>query len=370
MMRGGAGNAVSSVLVVEPDQGVRHRMQSVLAPFHNIFTCGNADDALKLLDRNRFTAAVISAGTPPLGGVALMGTMPRFHDGGLLPVLLVCDTIDKSYLADARQAGVDDVLVRPFTEDLLHAKVSSLVSHAIEMSWEKLDKGPREVLKQTASAFKDATLGQDNGEPLNYGSFRESCEPLIKAVNDQDIKGILNGVKGHDDYTYVHSLRASTFLSFFGHAIGIRGDDLHTLAIGGLMHDIGKIDTPLTILNKPARLNDGEWSVMRNHVDKTVEMLDAADGVPQGVKIIAAQHHERLDGTGYPNNLKGKDLNELARMAAIVDVFGALTDRRPYKRAMAREQAFETMGDMSSHLDQNLVRIYRELLNDTCAAAA
>ncbi len=173
-------------------------------------------------------------------------------------------------------------------------------------------------------------------------------------------------MRQHDNYSYVHSLRVATFLTVFGQAIGLTGDDLLVLASGGLVHDIGKTSIPLDVLNKPGRLEPAEWAVMRSHVDRTLALLQRQpQPPPHGVLVIAAQHHEKLDGSGYPRGLRGPALNDLARMASIVDVFGALTDRRVYKPPMAPEQALDLMaGGMAAGLDQSLLVRFRGMLLD------
>jgi putative nucleotidyltransferase with HDIG domain len=171
-------------------------------------------------------------------------------------------------------------------------------------------------------------------------------------------------VRSHDDYTYAHSLRVATFLTLFGHGLGLRDDDLLTLTSGGLLHDIGKVAIPLSVLNKPGRLEPGEKAVMRTHVRRTMDMLLERSDVPRAVTIIAGQHHERPDGTGYPLGLSGSSINELARMAALADIFVALTDRRVYKPSMAPEEALTIMADMGWGVDQHLLRMFREILLD------
>jgi HD-GYP domain-containing protein (c-di-GMP phosphodiesterase class II) len=197
---------------------------------------------------------------------------------------------------------------------------------------------------------------------------QDACTPLIESVQNQDFQHILGGVKGHDNYSYVHSLRVGTILSLFGYNMGLRGDDLCMLASGGLVHDIGKMFIPFEILNKPGKLDEAEMQLMRSHVDRTAEYLKGCGTMPRGVSIIAEQHHEKLNGKGYPKGLT--DLNDLARMAAIADVFGALTDRRCYKPPMDPEEALKIMtGAMKEELDQHFLGLFREMLLDTARSA-
>ena len=104
---------------------------------------------------------------------------------------------------------------------------------------------------------------------------------------------------------------------------------------------------------------------MKSHVPETIKYLKASGDIPKAVFIIAEQHHEKLNGMGYPNGLKGSQLNQLARMSAVVDVFSALTDRRVYKEPMEAEKAIKIMEDeMTDHLDQRLVKMFKGMLGD------
>jgi len=156
-------------------------------------------------------------------------------------------------------------------------------------------------------------------------------------------------------------MRVATLLTLFGHGLGMKGDDLLILSTGGLIHDVGKLVTPEQILNKPGKLTEDEWPVMRDHVTRSTELLGASTDVTKGALIIASQHHEKIDGSGYPHGLKGKELNELARMSVIVDIFGALTDARSYKPSFPQEKAFGILESMQGQIDQDLLKVFRAI---------
>ena len=101
---------------------------------------------------------------------------------------------------------------------------------------------------------------------------------------------------------------------------------------------------------------------MKEHVNNSSAVYDNTPDITHGIRIIGEQHHEKLDGSGYPKGLKGNELNELARMSAIVDIFGALTDERSYKKAFPPEMAFDILEEMTNQLDQRLVKVFKEVL--------
>jgi putative nucleotidyltransferase with HDIG domain len=320
--------------------------------------------ALDTLARQPCAVVVMDEMAPPTGAPALLHQMrgdPKL--AGIGVVLISAD--GPAAKATALAAGADLVLPRPLDRNALVQAVTTLTNRNVEAKWEQLPTASRDVLRKTVDAFNGFSDEIIHGEHPNLGTVRDACSHLVTAVQNNDYRAILDGVRDHDNYSYVHSLRVATFLSVFGHAIGLKGDDLLTVATGGLVHDIGKMTIPLDVLNKPGQLDPKEWIMMQSHVTRTVSVLHRVSHIPKGVIVIAEQHHEKLNGTGYPKKLKGAQLNELARMASIVDVFGALTDRRVYKAPMSPEDALDLMlHEMGSSLDQKLLVCFQAMLLD------
>lgn len=256
----------------------------------------------------------------------------------------------------------DSFLERPFTKNKILITVSDAMSAGVEKKWEELPTEEKTALQSTLSDFQDISKAIEEKRPLDVAGTTESCQPLVESINNANFQGILQNVQGHHNYTYVHSLRVATYLTMFGHAIGMRGDELLTLATGGMLHDVGKTVTPQDVLNKSSKLDDEEWQCMKQHVDNSSRVYDTTPEITHGIRIIGEQHHEKLDGSGYPKGLKGNELNELARMSVICDIFGALTDERSYKEAFPPEMAFEILEEMDNQLDQRLVGVFREVL--------
>jgi HD-GYP domain-containing protein (c-di-GMP phosphodiesterase class II) len=281
------------------------------------------------------------------------------------PIVMVANGPEAKVQDLCRRAAVDDYLIKPYRRSLLLKRITGILNRKIEKSWDFLPDTQKRALRGTVDIFNNISDVIATGEPLPFGSVADACAPLVEAVNNHDFKSILNGVKDYDNYSYAHSMRVATLLSLFGCAAGIQGKDQLVLASGGLVHDAGKISIPHEILNKPGRLDEAEFAVMKSHVAHTISFLEACSEIPKSVTVIAAQHHEKIDGTGYPNGLKAGELNELARMAAIVDVFSALTDRRVYKPSMDPETALTLMSDqMKNHLDQHFLALFKTMLLD------
>ncbi|MGE5504977.1 MAG: HD domain-containing phosphohydrolase [Actinomycetota bacterium] len=334
-----------------------------LLSFYQVGLFGDARRALTELANISGVLMVIDQDVPPEGGIALLQRLREHPVLRTTPVVFIVDSDARQ--GAAVQAGADEVVTRPYKPSALLCAISCLSNRFVEAGWEGLPPVHKDALRKTVDAFNGISDLIEHGEELNYGSVTEACKPLVNAVSDHDFRAILAGVRDHDNYSYVHSMRVATFLSLFGYTIGLKGDDLLTLASGGLVHDIGKMSIPYDVLNKPGRLDQDELVVMRSHVDRTVAYLVDHSHVPHSVMTIAAQHHEKLNGNGYPKGLKNGQLNELARMASIVDVFGALTDRRVYKDPMSPEKALDIMvKEMGNELDQHLLELFRSMLLD------
>ena len=201
------------------------------------------------------------------------------------------------------------------------------------------------------------------GTPIDVAIIQTTCASIVDVIGQEEyITDVLEGIRNHDDYTFAHSVRVSVLLTLLCRAIGMNRDELVVAAQGGFLHDAGKMRINDRILKKPGKPSPEEWIILQGHVADTLDILRHTN-IPKMARLIAEQHHERLDGSGYPNKLRGKEIDDLARMAAIVDVFSALTDDRPYSRALSADKALRLMEtEMAEQLDMLLLRAFRRVL--------
>jgi len=357
-----------AVALVDGDVARLRDASRVLMSFYRVAVFSNTNRAMEGLVAENAGVIVIDEMAPPKGGRILLAEIHRHPKLTGVPVIFTAAEAGEVE-AKALEMGADLFLRRPYKPRTLIRAVSGLSNRVVEARWDDLPQQHRDALRKTVDAFNGISDLIEHGETLDYASVNHACSPLVDAVTNHDYRTILDGVRDHDNYSYVHSLRVATFLSLFGQTIGLRGDDLLVLASGGLVHDIGKMSIPFDVLNKPGRLEGQEWEVMKSHVARTVAYLKDHAHVPHAVMTIAEQHHEKLDGSGYPHQVKGAALDELARMASIVDVFGALTDRRVYKPPMPPEKALGIMSrEMGAELDQHLLGLFSEMLLDAVHA--
>jgi len=354
------------LVLLDGHAGLRGQIAATLGPLYAIKDFSLTSDALRYARVTEPNAILISEERAHDMNYALIKSMrldPRF---AMTPIVILLNGNNSEQHVTALCAGATTCLAKPYKLSSFVRIISSALSASVEKRWESLPPLQAAALKCGISVFSSVSDRTAAGEDVPYSEISIACAPLLAAVNDDDVQTLLQGVRDHDNYTFSHSPRVSVLLSMLGRACGLQGEDQNILTIGGLLHDIGKIAIPSLILNKAGKLNEDEFGIMKGHVPATLKLLEQAPGLPRGELVIAGQHHEKIDGSGYPNGLSGTRLNDLARMAAIADVFVALTDRRVYKSAMAPERAFSIMsGEMRQHLDMHLLALFRQMLLDT-----
>ena len=153
----------------------------------------------------------------------------------------------------------------------------------------------------------------------------------------------MSQLKNRDEYTTQHSLNVSIFSILFGRHLGLPERQMRTLGYGALLHDIGKMRVPLEILNKPGRLTDKELALLKKHPEYGRDILSEGEGIPSSVIDIVYSHHERIDGSGYPQGLMGEEISRNVYIVAIADVYDAETSDRSYRMGISPHEALSLM---------------------------
>ncbi len=191
----------------------------------------------------------------------------------------------------------------------------------------------------------------------------DTYEKLEKAYMES-IETLRYTVEAKDPYTKGHSDRVSAFAVLIGEKLGLTKEEIHTLRIGGLFHDIGKIGVPDSILLKEAKLSDDEYSQIKNHPTIGVHILSNAS-IFADILPIVKHHHERYDGKGYPSKLSGTGIPYLARITAVADSFDAMTSKRTYRDALPIETVKdEITKNMGTQFDPEIAMLFLDILNN------
>ena len=173
----------------------------------------------------------------------------------------------------------------------------------------------------------------------------------------------LTALKDYDNYTFTHMVNVSILTMAQARGLGIDGPMLREFGIAALMHDIGKVKTPAEILNKPDKLTNEEFTIMKQHVVDGAEILRGTPEIPTLAPVVAFEHHLRLDGTGYPDGVSRPNLNLATMLCGIADVYDAMRSQRKYQQAFPSERIVAVLQrNDGTQFDQNLIRRFVQLL--------
>jgi putative nucleotidyltransferase with HDIG domain len=216
---------------------------------------------------------------------------------------------------------------------------------------------------ETASSTYAATMETVRcGGRLDLQTLQSVVTPMMESVlRNQDAITWLARIRAADDYTYGHSVTCSVYAIAFGRHLGLPKDELQVLGLGALLFDVGKTRIPKDLLNKTGPLTDEEHAIMRGHVEHGVAIVRETAGVDERVIAMVRSHHERYDGSGYPDGLMGPDIPVYARIAGVVDFYSALTSSRPYAPARSsydamRELHRRSRGEFQTEMVDNFVQ--------------
>lgn len=289
----------SRVLIADDRESIRslfHRLLS--ADGHDVVLAPDGASALAAVHRHRPDVVLLDVAMPLVDGLEVCRQLKADPATRLTPVVLVSGQTELTDRINGIEAGADDYLSKPVHPHELRARVRSLSR-----------------VKQLIDAL-------------------DSAEAAFVALAQT--------IEARDPYTMGHCERLSRTAVSLGRALGLGTDDLHALHRGGYLHDIGKVGVPDSVLLKPAPLTAEESALMRRHPEIGDSLCAPLQSL-RSVRPIILGHHERIDGSGYPNGLRGDNVPLLAQIVGIVDVYDALTSRRPYRDALSHDEAVRFM---------------------------
>jgi HD-GYP domain-containing protein (c-di-GMP phosphodiesterase class II) len=219
-----------------------------------------------------------------------------------------------------------------------------------------------EELQQAAAICKrgrQAVVSMFNDVRLGRALDADQCLPLVEEISNSVFRNpgalvSLARLKTHDDYSYMHSMAVCALMVSLARQLGQNDDECRHAGKAGLLHDMGKALMPTAILNKPGKLTDDEFDVMRSHPERGHALLLEGRGASEAVLEVCLHHHEKIDGSGYPHKLQGEQVSLLARMGAVCDVYDAITSNRPYKAGWDPAESIARMASWKGHFDEQI----------------
>jgi putative two-component system response regulator len=285
------------ILIVDASSDNRDVLLGMLQELgHEVIEATSTTEALRLISREAIDLALVDLLAPDVGGPALCCIVRSHAAMQSIPIMLIADAPNAENEAIGIAAGADDFLVRPMRARVLLARVQS-------------------VLRR-----KSVLDSMDEAEEVLFA--------------------LAQSVEARDPALARHCQRLALLASTLGVVMGRPAPDLIALHRGGYLHDIGKVAVPDSILFKPGRLTEEEWQIMKEHAIRGEQICSGMKSL-KNVLPIVRHHHERWDGSGYPDRLRGEDIPLLARVLQIADIFDGLTTERPYKPAYTPEYALQ-----------------------------
>lgn len=191
----------------------------------------------------------------------------------------------------------------------------------------------------------------------------EAAAPLVEEISNSMLRnpGALVSIarlKTADDYTYLHSVAVCALMIALARQLGLDEQQTREAGMAGLLHDLGKAMIPAAVLNKPGKLTDAEFTVVKSHPEEGHKLLLAGNGASEIARDVCLHHHEKFDGSGYPAGLSGEAISLYARMGAVCDVYDAITSNRPYKAGWDPAESIRRMAEWKGHFDPAIFQAF------------
>jgi HD-GYP domain-containing protein (c-di-GMP phosphodiesterase class II) len=275
---------------------------------------------------------------------------------GIPEKLFVVHNLSRSMVAQAHALGATAVISRPKEAILKVAQIEEA-----EAAEEDKAADPAVQMDEGVAAFASMFSNVRRGKPLNLVDAKRATSRIVTRVGQDGLSTWLDEVRRYHEGTFQHCLLVTGVAVAFGLDVGFSGGDVSRLGMAATLHDIGKARIPLSILDKPGRLDPEEEEIIRRHPAIGYDLLKGVPGINPEILDGVRHHHEYLDGSGYPDGLAGSQISDLVRLLTISDIFAALVESRPYRPPMARQDAYQILCGMEGKLEGALVRAFRKV---------
>ena len=308
------------ILVVDDHQVVREGLQHLLGQEEDIEVVGqgaNSKEALRQMEKLSPNVVLMDIKMPEVDGIKLTHMMMQKQPSCNVIMLTLYD----EYLTQALEAGAKGYLLKDIKREEL--------AEAIR----QVHRGKVVISKNIKSKNR-----------IDYGQKLVKKPEVPSTIFEETIQAMATTAEMRDPYTAGHQRRVTQLAVAIATEMGLSEDLISGLRLAGLVHDIGKTRVPVEILTNPLKLSGAEFSIIKTHPSVGYEILKTID-FPQPVAIIVYQHHERLDGSGYPDGLSGDDIRLEARILAVADVVEAMSSHRPYRPAIGLDKALQEISE-------------------------
>ncbi len=338
-----------TILIID-DEEINHMVLATLLDQlgYDVISARSGEQGLQLLNAD-IDLVLLDIMMPDMDGFEVVSAIRTKTFTRDVPVVMVTALSAKEDRLKAVESGANDFISKPIDATELRVRVGSLLK--LKMYHDEVKHYQKSLEQMVDAKTKALKMALSNLHVAQEGTIKAHLETLSRLSVAAEFK---------DEDTALHIQRMSRYSALIASKFGLEEEQVDLVLNASPMHDLGKIGIPDAILLKPGTLNAEEWEIMQTHSEIGAKILDATSSNYLAVgKAIALSHHEKWDGSGYPNGLAGEDIPLFGRICAIADVFDALTSERPYKKAFPNEKALAIMREgRGTHFQPKLLAIF------------
>ncbi len=332
-------NSKPLILAVDDDEISTRVVKEMLSGYYCVISAATGAEALKMLKSNMPELILLDVHMPDMDGIEIIRRLKKSEEYAQIPVVFLTSDLDEDTEIRGFYEGAVDFLRKPFRKDVAVRRIQRILE--LEYLKKKLED---EVKKQTAIA--------------------ESRRQSVERMSLQMVHALANAIDAKDSYTNGHSTRVAKYSVMIAQKMGYTGERLERLQFAALLHDVGKIGIPKEIINKPSKLTDEEYDIIKTHPVIGGSILNEITEIPE-IATGAKWHHERYDGKGYPDRLSGEEIPELARIIGVADAYDAMTSNRSYRGVLSQDIVLgEVQKGRGSQFDPHIADIMIELIKE------
>jgi putative nucleotidyltransferase with HDIG domain len=326
------------VLIVDDEPEITEILSEYLSEQYDCVSAGAAEHALEHLRKSEFELVISDITMPGMSGLDMIPHVKSVSPDTVVVMISGMQTVESAI--DALRLGAFDYLMKPFDLRQVEAVVKrALEYHELIVAKQRYENHLEELVEQRTAELDRALDSLED-------AYRSTLKALTAALETRDSE-----THGHSERVVSYSLR-------LGREYGLNREEMKALEFGSLLHDIGKIGVPDSILRKPAKLTEEEWVRMREHPMHGQQILRGIEFL-KGAARVVAQHHEKWDGSGYPLGLRDEEIDVCARIFSVADAFDAITSDRVYRRGKSYEAAAQELDDWAGRqFDPKVVKAF------------
>ena len=330
------------VLIVDDEPEITEILFDLLSEEYDCVSAGAAEHALEHLRKSEFELVISDITMPGMSGLDMIPHVKSVSPDTVVVMISGIQTAESAI--EALRLGAFDYLMKPFDLRQVEAVVKRALEHHDLIVAKRRYENHLEELVEQRTAELDRAL--------------DSLEDAYRST----LKALTAALETRDSETHGHSERVVSYSLRLGREYGLNREEMKALEFGSLLHDIGKIGVPDSILRKPAKLTEEEWVCMREHPMHGQQILRGIEFL-KGAARVVAQHHEQWDGSGYPLGLRDEEIDVCARIFSVADAFDAITSDRVYRRGKSYEAAAQELDDWAGRqFDPKVVKAFHRVL--------